>query len=77
MVRTRFALILYFRLVAHKAACHNLSKAFLKSMNLILKLAIFLHKNIFCDPSLEPSRQDGSNEGSQHMLFLRKKQNYL
>ena len=32
MVRTRFALILYFRMVAHKAACHSLSKAFLKSM---------------------------------------------
>ena len=26
MVRTRFALILYFRMVAHKAACHTLSK---------------------------------------------------
>ena len=32
MVRTRFALILYFRMVAHKAACHTLSKAFLKPM---------------------------------------------
>ena len=32
MVPTRFALILYFRMVAHKAACHTLSKAFLKSM---------------------------------------------
>ena len=32
MVRTRFALISYFRMVAHKAACHTLSKAFLKSM---------------------------------------------
>ena len=32
MVRTRLALILYFRMVAHKAACHTLSKAFLKSM---------------------------------------------
>ena len=32
MVRTRFALILYFRMVAHKAECHTLSKAFLKSM---------------------------------------------
>ena len=32
MARTRFALILYFRMVAHKAACHTLSNAFLKSM---------------------------------------------
>ena len=30
----RFALILYFRMVAHKAACHTLSKAFLKSMKI-------------------------------------------
>ena len=29
MVQTRFALILCFRMVAHKAACHTLSKAFL------------------------------------------------
>ena len=27
--------------------------------------------NIFCDSSLEPSRRDGSNEGSQHMFSLR------
>ena len=35
------------------------------------------HKNRFCDPSLELSRQDGSNEGSQHMILLRNKKNYL
>ena len=29
MVLTRFALILYFRMVTHKAACQTLSKAFL------------------------------------------------
>ena len=34
------------------------------------------HKNIFCDPSLEPSSQDGSNEGSQHMFSLRNKKKY-
>ena len=32
MVRTRFALILYFRMMAHIAACHTLSKPFLKSL---------------------------------------------
>ena len=31
----------------------------------------YLHKNIFCDTSLEPSRQDSSNEGSQCMFSLR------
>ena len=34
-------------------------------------------KNTFCDPSLEPSHRDGSNEGSQHMFSLRNKKNYL
>ena len=29
----------------------------------------FSRKYIFCDPSLEPSRGDGSNEGSKHMFF--------
>ena len=32
MVQTRFALMLFFCMVAHKAACHTLSKAFLKSI---------------------------------------------
>ena len=30
----------------------------------------FLNENICCDPSLEPSQRDGSNDGSQNM-FLR------
>ena len=29
-------------------------------------------KNIYCDPSTEPSLRGGSNEGSQHMFSLRK-----
>ena len=33
--------------------------------------------NIFCDPSLEPSHRDSSNEASQHMFLLRNKKNYL
>ena len=33
--------------------------------------------NIFCDPPLEPSRRDGSNEGSQHMFSLRNKKHCL
>ena len=36
---------------------------------------MFLYKSIFCDPSLEPSRRDSSNEGSQHMFTLRNKKN--
>ena len=33
-----------------------------------------IFQNVYCDPSLEPSCRDGSNEGSQHD-FLRKKKN--
>ena len=31
---------------------------------------MFLHKNILCDPSVEPPHRDGSNEGSQHIISL-------
>ena len=40
-------------------------------------LSIFFCKKHICDPSLEPSHRDGSNEGSQHMFSLRKKKNHL
>ena len=40
MVRTRFALILYFRIVAHNAACHTLSKCFFfKSMKIWYRIS--------------------------------------
>ena len=29
---------------------------------------IYLHKDICYDPSLKPSRRDGFNEGSQHII---------
>ena len=34
---------------------------------------MYLYKNIFYDPSLEPSHRDGSNEGSQHMFLFKNK----
>ena len=37
---------------------------------------LILHKTICCDPSSEPSGQDGSDEGSQHMVSMRNKKNY-
>ena len=37
---------------------------------------LILHKNLCCDPSSEPSRRDGSDEGSQHMVSMRNKKNY-
>ena len=39
--------------------------------------SLFFHVNIYCDPSLEPPRRDGSNEGSQCMYWLRNKKNFL
>ena len=52
MVRTRFALIMYFRMVAHKAACHTLSKSFLKinedMVQILLMLEVlFTHESAF------------------------------
>ena len=43
-----------------------------KSKKGILRLIqgfLFLKENICCDPSLEPSRRDGSNGGSQYMFY--------
>ena len=37
---------------------------------------LILHKNICCDPSSEPSRREGSEEGSQYMVWMRNKKNY-
>ena len=34
--------------------------------------SIFLHRNISCDPLLEPSRGEGSNEGLIQTFFLEK-----
>ena len=38
---------------------------------------LIVPQKIHCDPSLESSRPDGSNEGSQCMFLLRNKKNYL
>ena len=37
---------------------------------------LFLIKNICCDPSLELSHQDSSNDGSQHMFERSNIENY-
>ena len=37
---------------------------------------LFLIENICCDPSSEPSRRDGSDEGSQLMFLRRMNKNY-
>ena len=62
MVRTRFALILYFRTVGHKAAYHTLSK----DMVLILLIVEVLFtqdskvEDLFC----------GASSGSEPSLFI-------
>lgn len=33
-------------------------------------VSVLLHENMCCDPSLEPSRRGGSNEGPQHIFCL-------
>ena len=37
---------------------------------------LLLNKNICCDPSLEPARRDGSNDGLQNMFLWRHMANY-
>ena len=70
VVRTRLVLILYFRIVAHKAACHTLSKVvvFLINKDIVqisLKLEVlftqnFKVKDLFC----------GASSGSKPSLFF-------
>ena len=48
-MRTRFALILYIRMVAHKAACHTLSKALFSinedTVHILLMLEVLFKKD--------------------------------
>ena len=44
-MQTRFALILYFLMMTHKAACHTLSKAFLINEDM---LQILLMLEVLC-----------------------------
>ena len=67
MVRTRFALMLEFRMVAHKAACHSMSKTFFEideDMVQILLEVLFTQdsevENLFC----------GASSGSESSLFF-------
>ena len=71
MVRTRFALILYFRMVAHKAACHTLSKAFLKSMKTWYRVQILLMLEVlFTQNSKVEDLFCGASSGSEPSLFF-------
>ena len=39
-------------------------------------ILLFLNENICCDPSLEPSQGDSSNDGSQNTFLCRNLANY-
>ena len=69
MVRTRFALILYFRMVAHKAACHTLSKAFLKSMKTWYRFLLMLEV-LFTQDSKVEDLFCGASSGSEPSMFF-------
>ena len=64
MARTRFALILFFRIVAHKAACHTLSNAFFEIYEDMVQILLMVKvlftqvaevENLLCSPGSEPS----------------------
>ena len=43
------------------------------NLGIIFHIAPLKRTHVGCDPSLEPSRRNCSNEGSQHMFLLRNK----
>ena len=49
----------------------------LDKMEMIIRVIFLfiLHKNICYEPSSQPSRRDGSDAGSQHMVSVRNKKN--
>ena len=68
MVRKRFALILHLRMVAHKAACHTLSKAFLKSVKTDYRLLeVLSHRTLrlkICSVVLLPALNPACSSAS-------------
>ena len=69
MVRTRFALILYFRMVAHKAACHTLSKAFFEISEDMVQILLMLEV-LFTQDSKVEDLFCGASSGSEPSLFF-------
>ena len=71
-MRTRFALILYFRMVAHKATCLTLSKA-LKINEDMVQILLMLEVLFTLDSKVE-DLFCGASSGSEPSLFF---SNYL
>ena len=73
MARTRFALILYSRMVANKAACHTPSKAFFEINEGMVQILLMLEV-LFTQDSEVEDMFCGAPSGSEHSLFY---SNYL
>ena len=72
MSRTRFALILFFRMVAHKASCHTLSKVFFfKSMKTWYRFC-WWWRLFFTQDSKVEDLFCGASSGSEPSLFFSK-----
>ena len=69
MVQTRFALILYFRMVTHKAACHTLSKAFFEISEDMVQILLMLDV-LFTQDSKVEDLFCGASSGSEPSLFI-------
>ena len=69
MVRTRFALILYFRMVAHKAACHTLSKTFFEINEDMVQILLVLEV-LFTQDSEVEDLFCGAYSSSEPSLFF-------
>ena len=67
MVRTRFALILYFRMVAHKAACHTLS---FFQINEDMVQILLLLEVLFTQDSKVEDLSCVASSGSEASLFF-------
>ena len=69
MVRTKFALILYFRMVTHKAACHTLSKAFFEIDEDMVQILLVMEV-LFTQDSEVEDLFCGASSGSEPSLFF-------
>ena len=69
MVRTRFALILYFRMVAYKAACHTLSRVCFEINEDMVQIVLML-KALFTQESKVEDQFCGASSGSEPSLFF-------
>ena len=69
MVRTRFALILYFRMLVQKTACHTLSKAFFEFNEDMVQILLVLEV-LFTQDSEVEDLFCGASSGSESSLFF-------